>query len=183
MGEAVQKGLERRRQAGHDTSRMGPVCTIMVGRLDDWLKDVANKQDIVCDPEILDWAGVAAMKQAYGIYRERGYTCRLLAAATRHHRHWSAFIGGDVVVTLTHKWQKRFNGSDIDVVPRMDEPVDGAILDQLSAKFTDFRRAYEPDGMSHAEFDAFGATKKTLSSFAAGYHDLVKLIRNYMLPV
>ena len=32
---------------------MGPVCTIMVGRLDDWLKVVANKRrNITVDPGI-----------------------------------------------------------------------------------------------------------------------------------
>lgn len=182
VGAAVQRGLERRRKEGKDTSRMGPVCTIMVGRLDDWLKEVANKQDIVVDPEILDWAGVAAMKQAYRIYQERGYSCRLLSAATRHHRHWSAFIGADMVVTLTHKWQKRFNASDIEVVPRIDDPVDPAIIEALSAKFEDFRRAYAADGMTPAEFDGFGPTKKTLYSFLAGYQDLVKVIRGFMIP-
>ena len=35
---------------------MGPVCTIMGGRLDDWLKVVAEKQDITLDPGYLEWA-------------------------------------------------------------------------------------------------------------------------------
>jgi len=33
------------------------------------------------------------MKKAYGIVRERGYRTRLLAAAYRHHLHWSKLIG------------------------------------------------------------------------------------------
>ena len=182
VAEAVERGLTRREQAGQDISRMGPVCTIMVGRLDDWLKSVANKEDIVTDPEILDWAGVAVMKQAYRVYQERGYRARLLAAATRNHRHWSEFVGADMVITLTHQWQTRFNGSDIDVVPLIDRPVDQAIIDALSDKFVDFRRAYDVDGMTHAEFDGFGATRKTLYSFADGYQDLVRVIRGYLLP-
>ena len=111
VAEAVERGLARRQQAGEDISQMGPVCTIMVGRLDDWLKEVANKDDIVTDPAYLDWAGVAVMKKAYRIYKDRGYKARLLAAATRHHMHWSEFIGADMIVTLTHQWQKRFNAS------------------------------------------------------------------------
>ena len=161
---------------------MGPVCTIMVGRLDDWLKGVANKEDVVTDPAYLDWAGVAVMKNAYRIYKERGYRLRLLAAATRHHRHWSEFIGADMVVTLTHQWQKRFNASDIEVVPRIDRPVDQAIIDGLSDKFADFRRAYDEDGMSVSEFDDFGPNKKTLFGFTDGYQALVRVIRTYLLP-
>ncbi len=36
VGEAVERGLSRREKEGYDTSKMTPVCTIMVGRLDDW---------------------------------------------------------------------------------------------------------------------------------------------------
>ena len=50
VAEAVQRGLERRRAAGEDTSMMSPICTIMVGRLDDWLKVVMNKENVITDP-------------------------------------------------------------------------------------------------------------------------------------
>jgi transaldolase len=182
VAEAIERGLDRRQKAGEDISRMGPVCTLMVGRMDDWLKVVAKTHDIVTDPEILDWAGVAIMKKAYGIYQERGYRARLLSAATRHHRHWSEFIGGDVVITLTHQWQKRFNGSDIKAIPRMDNPVDPAIVNALLDKFVDFRRGYDENGMTPAEFDGYGPTKKTLSGFIGAYHDFVADIRSYMIP-
>src|SRR6266513_2814645 len=72
---------------------MGPVCTIMVGRLDDWLKVVLDRRDITVDPGILEWAGVAVFKKAYGVFRERGYRLRLLSAAFRNHMHWSELIG------------------------------------------------------------------------------------------
>jgi transaldolase len=182
VAEAVERGLKRRREAGEDVSRMGPVCTIMVGRLDDWLKEVANKEGLVTDPENADWAGVAVTKKAYALYKERGYTTRLLVAATRHHRHWSEFIGGDVVITLTYPWQKRFNASDVPVVPRMNDPVDPAIIDALSAKFVDFRQAYAEDGLTHAQFNTFGPTRKTLYGFTGACQDLVGIIRGYLLP-
>ena len=68
---------------------MGPVCTIMVGRLDDWLKVVVEKERITIDPGYLEWAGVAVFKKAYQIFRQRGYRIRLLSAAFRNHMHWS----------------------------------------------------------------------------------------------
>jgi transaldolase len=182
VGEAVERGLKRREKEGKDTSRMGPVCTIMVGRLDDWLKVIANRDDIVTDPAYLEWPGVAVMKKAYRIFKERGYTPRLLSAATRNHMHWSEFIGGNVIVTLTHQWQKRFNASDVEVVPRMDKPVDPKIINELSSKFVDFRRAYEEDGMTPEEFDNFGSTRKTLRQFIGGYEDLARTVRDFMMP-
>jgi len=182
VGEAVERGLSRRKRGGKDTSRMGPVCTIMVGRLDDWIKAVANRDDIVTDPACLEWPGVAVMKKTYRLFKDRKYTARLLSAATRNHMHWSEFIGGDIIVTLTHQWQKRFNGSGVEVISRMDKPVDPGIIDQLSDKFADFRRAYDEEGMTPEEFDYFGSTRRTLRQFIGGYEDLVRTIREFMMP-
>jgi transaldolase len=182
VGEAVERGLQRREAEGKDVEHMGPVCTIMVGRLDDWLKVVADRDDIIADPAALEWAGVAAMKKAYRIYQERGYRLRLLSAAFRNHLHWSEFIGGDVVISPPHKWQVRFNGSDVTVEPRMDNPVDPGIVNELYDKFKEFRRAYDADGMAPAEFDDFGATRRTLRQFTAGYGGFVSLMRDFMMP-
>jgi transaldolase len=182
VAEAVDRGLKRREEENKDISRMGPVCTIMVGRLDDWLKVVADRCDIITEPAYMEWAGVAVMKKAYRIFTERGYTARLLSAATRNHMHWSEFIGGNVIVTLTHQWQKRFNGSDIEIIPRMDVPVDPKIIESLSDKFVDFRMAYEEEGLTIEAFDEFGPTKRTLRQFIGGYQRLAQTIRDFMIP-
>ena len=182
VAEAVERGLRRREQGGEDTSRMSPVCTIMVGRLDDWMQALANRDGIVIDPGALHWAGVACFKHAYAIYNERGYRARLLSAAYRHHLHWSELIGGDIVMTIPYAWQRQFNSSDIEVVPRIDNPIPDGVVDQLYDHFPDFRRAYDADGMSTEEFDTYGATVRTLRGFIASYQDLVAVVRDFMLP-
>lgn len=182
VAEAIERGLVRREKEGKDTSTMSPVCTIMVGRLDDWMKVVASKKGIITDPGYLEWCGVAAMKKAYGIYNERGYRTRLLAAAYRNHMHWSEFIGGDVVLTIPYGWQKKFNSSDVEVIPRMDNPVDSKIVNELLNKFEDFRKAYDENGLTPEEFDTYGATARTLRGFIKGYEELLGIIRDLMLP-
>jgi transaldolase len=182
VAEAVERGLKRREAEGKDISTMGPVCTIMVGRTDDWLKVVANKEGIITDPGYLEWAGVAVFKKAYRIFKERGYRIRLLSAAFRNHMHWSEFIGGDVVISPPHKWQVRYNASDVEVVDRIDKPVEPKIVDELLKKFGEFRKAYEEDGMTVEEFDSYGATVRTLRGFSQGCQQLSSLIRDFMLP-
>ncbi len=73
VAEAVERGLARREKEGLPIDTMGPVCTIMVGRLDDWLKVVAERENISVDPGYFEWAGVAVLKKTYKIFRERGY--------------------------------------------------------------------------------------------------------------
>ena len=96
--------------------------------------------------------------------------------------HWSELIGGDIVLTIPYEWQLLFNASDIDVRPRMQEPVDPRIVQELYRKFADFRRAYDADGMKIEEFDAFGPTVRTLRAFLESYSDLLAFVRDFMLP-
>ncbi len=182
VAEAVERGFKRREKEGKDISQMGPVCTIMVGRLDDWLKVSAEKDTITLDPGYLEWAGVAVFKKTYKLFRERGYRIRLLSAAFRNHMHWSEFIGGDVVISPPYAWQVRYNASDIAVTSRIDSPVDARVVDELLRRFADFRRAYNEDGMSIAEFDQFPPTVRTLRQFITACHDLDAVIRDLMLP-
>ena len=182
VAEAIERGLQRREAAGHDISQMGPVCTIMVGRLDDWLKVVMERDGITTDPGHLEWAGVAVFKKAYAVYRERGYRVRLLSAAFRNHLHWSELIGGDVVISPPSAWQKRFAASDIEVRPRIDTPVDPRVVDDLYRRFPDFKRAYDADGLLVDEFDDFAPARRTLRQFLAAGDDLRRLVRDVMIP-
>jgi transaldolase len=182
VAEAVERGLRRREGEGEDIASMGPVCTIMVGRLDDWLKVMMERDVISIDPGYLEWAGVAVFKKTYKLFRERGFRIRLLSAAFRNHMHWSQFIGADAVVSPTSAWQKRLNASDIEVKPRIDDPIDPVVVDELLAHFADFRRAYSEDGLTVEEFDSFGATRRTMRQFCAACGDLNAYVRDVLIP-
>jgi transaldolase len=179
VAEAVERGLAR---AEGDVSSLRPVATMMIGRLDDWMTALAERDGVLLTPGVAAWAGLACFKRAYPIFRERGYRTRLLAAAYRHELHWTELIGGDVVLTIPHKWQVLFNESGIPVRPRIEEPVPAEAISELLAKLPDFRQAFEPDGLTVDEFDDYGATVRTLRSFISSYHDLVAVVRDFMLP-
>jgi transaldolase len=182
VAEAVERGLKRREREGTEIATMGPVCTIMVGRLDDWLKVLAERNNIAIDPGYLEWAGVAVFKKTYQVFRHRGYRLRLLSAAFRNHMHWSELIGGDVVISPPYSWQVRFNASDIEVRSRIDEPVRARVVEELEKKFPDFHRAYTESGLSIAEFDSFGPTRRTVRQFIGACHDLDGLVRDFLIP-
>jgi transaldolase len=182
VAEAIERGIERRRAAGGDVSLMTPVVTMMIGRLDDWIEALVKRDRVLVDPGYPHWAGIACFKNAYRIFQQRGYRARLLAAAYRHHLHWTELVGGDVVLTMPHAWQRLFNESGFEVAPRIDEPVPEPVVDELYRRFADFRRAYDADGMTVDEFDSYGATVRTLRAFIGSYQDLVATVRDFMLP-
>ena len=180
VAEAVERGLKRREAEGLPIDAMSPICTIMVGRADDWIKAWVAKTGAIVDPECLEYVGVAVFKRAYKIYKERGYRLRLLSAAFRNHYHWSELIGGDCAITITQDWQARLNASDVEVVSRIDNPINPDYIRQLTA-LPEFVKAYEPDGLRPEEFERYGAFTHTLSAFLDGYDELVKTIRKYMI--
>src|ERR1700694_4594858 len=182
VAEAVERGLRRREKEGMDVDSMGPVCTIMVGRLDDWLKVVMEREGISVEPGHLEGAGVAGFKKAYQIFRERGSRISLLSAAFRNHMHWSELIGADAVISPPYAWQRRLNASGIEVKPRIDDPVDPRVVDQLLSNFPDFGRAYSEDGLKTEEFNGFGPTRRTLRQFIGACGDLAALVRDVMIP-
>ena len=52
---------------------MSPVCTLMIGRLDDWMKAVCERDDIVVDPGRAELGGHRRFQEGVRIFPERGY--------------------------------------------------------------------------------------------------------------
>lgn len=180
VAEAVERGLARRRAEGLPVEEMSPVCTLMIGRTDDWLRSWADKENIVVDPECMDWSGIAVIKKAYGIYKSRGYTTRLLMAACRNHYHWSQLLGGDLCMTINYGWQKKLNGCSIPVEAHIDDPVPQKYMDQLNT-LSEFHKSYDEDGMAPEEFVNYGGFRNTLNGFLASYDDLTHIIRKIIV--
>ncbi len=183
VAEAIERGLKRREAQGLDISQMGPVCTIMVGRVDDWVKVSAEKTGVTIDPGVMEWAGVAVFKNAYKIYQERGYRTRLLSAAFRNHMHWSELVGGDVVISPPYPWQVRINKSGLKPnLNSINEPIASRILDPLLENLPEFRKMYDVDGLKVEEFTSLGATLRTLRGFLQSVNDLEAFVRDVTIP-
>lgn len=181
VAEAVERGLDRREREGLPVEELGAVATIMGGRLDDWLKIVAAREGLLLPPGVLDWAGVAALKNAYRIFQERGYRTRVLSAAFRTHLHLSELVGGDLVISPPFEWQDSINRNGLALPSRIDSPVDPEILETLLRSLPDFRAAYEPDGLTAEEFAGFGPSRRTLRQFLEADAQLDALVRDVLV--
>lgn len=179
--EAIERGIRRREAEGHDCSQMGPVITIMVGRTDDWIKNIAKRDGLAHDPGAYEWAGVACFKRAHQELAKRGLRSRMLSAAFRNTMHYTEFVGGDCVVSPPFAWQKIVNNSGWQPSDRMSVPVEKRHMDVLLS-IPEFVRAYEPEGMTPEEFEDFGATRVTLRQFLNADADLDALVREVLVP-
>lgn len=183
VSAALERGLKRARSAGRDADAIRPYITLMIGRVDDQLKRAAERDHITTTPGAIAWSGIAVFKNAHRIFKQRGLPGTLLAAAYRHENHWSQIIGPEVLQTVPYTWWTKFDASATAPTLTLEQPVDGAILAELRAKFPDFKRANDEDGMPPADFLGYGATQHTLSQFLGGYGDLIASVRARMLPL
>ena len=181
VAEAFERGLDRARAKGVDMRTMHPYATLMVGRLDDHLQRVMAKESVSVDPGLLLRAGIAVFKRAREVFKERGYRATLLAAAYRHHLHWTELVGPGIVQSIPYAWWKQFEASDHPVRATLDCPMDPGVVETLSRRFEDFRRAYGVGTLAPEEFVHFGPTIHTLNQFIGGYQDLLGLVRERML--
>jgi transaldolase len=179
VAEALKRGDARAQQAGKKPARH--VVTLMIGRVDDHIKRVIEKDKLLIDPSYASWAGIAVFKAALAVFRERKYTATLLAAAYRHHLHWTQLIGAGIVQTIPYSWWKQFEASSFLLRETLDTPVEDEIVDTLRS-IKDFARAIDVEGLKPAELETYGATVHTLKQFLDGYDGLVKLVRERMLP-
>ena len=180
VAEAVERGLDRRAKEGHDV-RMRPVCTLMVGRLDDWLKVVAKREGVTITPAISTGAASPSSRRPTASSRRAA----IAPAARRGLSPPYALVGADrrrrraddPLRVAGAVQQVRYRGQIAH-----QHPVDPAIVDELYRKFAEFRRAYDEDGLSIPEFDRYGATVRTLRSFIEAYRELTAVVRDAMLP-
>jgi transaldolase len=179
--EAVERGLRIAKAAGRDAETLAPNVTIMVGRLEDHLRRVAEADGVTIDPCALPWSGISVFKKAWRIFHERGYRAVLLAAAYRHALHWTELIGPRVVQTIPYKWWRQFNESTVTPRRTIDEPVSEDLVRALEDSFPDFRAALAEDGLPLDAFQSYGPSVHTLRQFLQGFDRLVGLVRERML--
>jgi transaldolase len=162
IAERRRKGIERATQSGIDPGKCFAV--IMIGRLDDYLREVAQDNGAGVTESDIRQSGVAAAKRAYKIYKEKGCEAVLLIAALRGPYHLTELAGADLIMSIAPGAQKWFVDQDHPREERIDADVPAEVIARLN-RMPEFVRAYEPDGMQPQEFVTYGATQRTLCQF------------------
>jgi transaldolase len=172
IAEKCRAGRKRAKSKGIEPGKCFAV--IMIGRLDDYLREVALDNRAPVTESDIRQSGLAVTKRAYRIYRERGYEAVLLVAALRGHYHLTELAGAELLMSIAPAAQEWFITKDYPREERIEMEVAPDIVERLSA-MPEFVRAYEPDGMAPQDFISYGVTQRTICQFVeAGW----KLLEN-----
>ena len=163
---AVAEAYERGKKKAVAAGVRPPLCIVVqqVGRLDDYLRDVAQDMKLGLGEEVITRAGLAVAKRSYQILQEMKSDAVIMPAGLRGAYHLTEMAGGKLLYTISTRVQDMILEADPPQVEHIDEPMDPEILRQLR-RIPEFVRAYEPDGMKPAEFITYGVTQKLLSQF------------------
>ena len=141
------------------------IAVLMVGRLDDYLRDVAADSELSVDEEAIRSAGTACIKRAYSIFQEKGYDeTFLMPAGCRGAYHIRSISGAKMICSIAPKIQEELLQTEGPFEEEISHAVDPLLLKQLM-QMEEFKKAYEVDGMSRTQFITFGSANRTLDQF------------------
>jgi len=163
IAERHRAGIRRAKENGIEPGMCFAV--IMIGRLDDYLREVAHDNQAAVTEADIRHSGLAATKRAYQIYQERGYEAVLLIAALRGDYHLTELAGAELLMSIAPAYQQIFVANDFPREERIGNPVPPEVIERL-CQMPEFVRSYEPEGMQPCEFMGFGATQRTLAQFS-----------------
>jgi transaldolase len=172
--ERYRRGLQRAKAKGITPGKCFAV--IMIGRLDDYLREVAHDCCAPVSESDIRQAGLAVTKRAYSIYRQQGYEAVLIIAALRGTHHMTELAGAEVIMSIFPTIQEMLLSPDLPQQERIGADVSADVIERLS-QIPDFVRAYEPDGMKPTEFVTYGVTQRTLSQFIESGWKLMESFR------
>ena len=171
VAERYKTGLARARKSGTPAGRCFTVQ--MIGRIDDYLRDVALDNHAQVSESDIRQAGLAMIKRTYSIYRERGYEDTLLVAALRGNYHMVELAGAGIIMSIHPKNQMMLLEPGVPREERIDVPVASDVIQRLQT-MPEFARSYEPEGMAPDEFISFGVVQRTLTQFHCQGWDLLE---------
>ena len=136
----------------------------MIGRLDDYLREVALDTRADVQESDIQQAGLAVTKRAYTLLEARDDGMEIIVAALRGTYHATELAGAKMILSIFPSWQEPLMSDQLSREERIDHEVPPAVVRRLS-RMKEFVRAYEPDGMRPEEFVSFGVTQRTLGQF------------------
>jgi transaldolase len=151
--------------------------THITGIFDEYLQGYVRRQGVAIAPEVLGQAGWAVAHEEYRLHKDRRYPGALLGGGARGLHHFTDMVGGDMHVTINWSTARDLLEADAPATPKIQEVPASEVVEELSAKLPDFRRAYTVGGLAPAEFKDFGPLLHFRSSFLRGWNRLVDEIR------
>lgn len=160
------------------TPRPAPMFySVITGIFDEYLHKYVDEQKIDVSPDALWQAGMAVAKKAYWMVKEQGSALRYIGGGARGLHHFTEMVGADCIVTINYGGTAdKLIQQNPPVVQRFYMPVPPTVLDELTEKIDEFRRAYYVNSITEEEFEDYGPVVLFRSSFEQAWKNALREI-------
>ena len=179
---SVRQALDVCERYVHATKDMAAPAPIyfshITGILDEYLRNTVKAQGIDISPDVLWQAGIAAAKKTYWMVKEKNYPVGFIGGGARGLHHFTEMVGADASITIN--WAGTADAllaQDMPVVQRFLAPTPYSVIDELTEKLPDFRKAYYANAISADEYEDFGPVVLFRSSFEKAWSSALDIIR------
>jgi transaldolase len=152
--------------------------THITGILDQYWSELVKSERIEVSDHALTQAGCIVARQQYHLLRDRGYRATMLGGGARGTHHITEMVGGDMCITINWSTVQELLDQDEQIVDRIHAPVPNDIVEELSEKLPNFRRAFDEGALARDEYEDFGPLVLFRTNFLNGYARLIDEIRD-----
>lgn len=151
--------------------------THITGIFDEYLQNIVKQDNVNISSDILWQAGCIVARKQYSILKERDYPGIMLGGGARGLHHFTEMVGSDMHITINWKGTvDKLIELNPPVVYRMFNPAPQDVIDELTEKIHDFKKAYFENGLKIDEFKNFGPVNLFRTQFMNGWEYLLKVI-------
>lgn len=152
--------------------------SVITGIFDQYLAKYVADKGIDIPSDYVWQAGLAVAKKTYAAVKERNSKIRFIGGGARGLHHFTEMVGADCVVTINWKGTAdKLIEEDPAVVQRFAMPIPQTVIDELSEKVDEFRRAYYIHGITEEEFEDYGPVVLFRSSFEDAWRNALAEIK------
>ena len=150
---------------------------LITGIYDEYMLDQVQKSDIQIDRDALWQAGFCIAKKVHEIVEQRQYPCGFIGGGARGLHHYTDMVGADASITINWKGAAEdLIKLDPPVVSRFLQPTPHAVIDELTEKLEDFRKAYYINAIEPDEYEDFGPVALFRKIFEDAWEKAVELV-------
>lgn len=153
--------------------------SVITGIFDEYLTKYVAENGIDVSPDAVWQGGLAVAKKTYSMIKERRSRLQYIGGGARGLHHFTEMVGADCIVTINwHGTADLLIEQDPPVVQRFAMPIIPSVVDELTEKVDEFRRAYYVKGITEEEFEDYGPVVLFRSSFEQAWKNALQEVKN-----
>jgi Transaldolase len=152
--------------------------SLITGIFDEHMQSIVEKQHVDISPDALWQAGISVAKKVDEIVRERKYPCGFIGGGARGLHHFTEMVGADACITIN--WigtADKLIEQDAPVVSRFLQPTPHSVIDELTEKLEDYKKAYFVNAIEPGEYEEYGPVVRFRTSFEKEWKNALEYIK------